>query len=152
MATCIARGLSADAAAGETHLVGNGIIESKEEYHIPLGIDVVAKIDRPDFRLYYGHGSVILSWANQPDQLRLTDPLTGGVLTVGDGHLSLGRWAHITWIITADETTLQVDGQPAGKPRGPGEGFAARQALGPLSGAEMSVKSFSITPLADQKP
>ena len=85
-------------------------MQTKESYAFPLRIDITAKTDSSNIRLYYRNGRVIINWEINKDDLKVHDIFTGR----GYGYMDRGRipeneYVKITWIIDKNETLLLVN-------------------------------------------
>lgn len=85
-------------------------MQTAENYTFPLRIDVTAKTDSTNIRLYYKEGRVILNWEVRKDELRVHDMLTGrGYGYYGTGRVPENEYVDITWIIDRTEMLLIVN-------------------------------------------
>ena len=85
-------------------------VQTPESYSFPLRIDITAKTNGSNIRLYYKEGRVILNWEINKDDLRIHDILTGkGCGCYGSGRIPENEYADITWIIGRNEMLILVN-------------------------------------------
>ena len=85
-------------------------VQTAESYSFPLRIDITAKTDSTNIRLYYKEGRVILNWEVRKEELRIHDMLTGrGYGYYGTGRIPENEYVDITWIIDRGEMLVLVN-------------------------------------------
>lgn len=85
-------------------------MQTPEKYPFPLRIDMTAKTDGSNIRLYYNEGKIILNWEINKDDLRIHDILTGkGCGKYGGGRIPENEYVDITWIIDRSEMLVLVN-------------------------------------------
>lgn len=110
----------ANAHDERTTLTSEGLVlkpvtqaRTPDELAVPVRIDVIAKVEKNNLRLYFGEkGELIFNWELNNRELRYHDPATGRHHGVANqGSLEPGRWATITWLIEPRRATVLVDGK-----------------------------------------
>jgi len=80
------------------------------EYSLPVKINLKAKTDSTNIRLYYGRGEVIFNWECAYDELRVHDIKTGQPYGYnGFGKIPIEEFVDITWIITKEGMEIYVN-------------------------------------------
>lgn len=100
---------------GELVINADGDIEcmqTAECYNLPLRIDVSAKTDSTNIRLYYKAGEVIFNWECCPDELRIHDVLTGNNYGYSNqGSVPINEYVDISWVIEKKYMDVFVNGE-----------------------------------------
>jgi len=98
---------------GELTLHAPGDLECMQtaaSYSFPLRIDMTAKTNSSNIRLYYKDGRLILNWEINKDELKIHDMLTGkGYGYHGIGRVPENEYVDITWIIGRNEMLVLVN-------------------------------------------
>ena len=85
-------------------------MQTAESYSFPLRIDMTAKTDSSNIRLYYKDGKIILNWEIKKEELKIHDILTGrGYGYYGGGRVPENEYVDITWIIDRSEMLVLVN-------------------------------------------
>lgn len=86
------------------------MLETPDKYTLPLQIDVKAKTDSTNLRLYFGNGEMILNWEYKEDELRVTDLLNGQILAFPNrGKIPVDEFVDVTWIIEKSKMAIYVN-------------------------------------------
>ena len=98
---------------GELTITASGDLEcmqTTESYSFPLRIDITAKTNGSNIRLYYKEGRIILNWEINKDDLRIHDILKGkGSGHYGGGRIPENKYIDIAWIIDRNEMLVLVN-------------------------------------------
>lgn len=130
------------------HSKRDGHLVSTRQFSLPIQVDVVARTDSTNIRLYYGDkGIVIFNWEVNPKELRYRDPATGKDSGVADkGLIPKDQWVKLTWIIEEDHWRVLVDDQERATVKGQFKGLPASSiGIGPANGSTIIVRSIRMT-------
>lgn len=87
-------------------------LQTYESYSLPLRIDLTAKTDSTNIRLYYKCGEVIFNWECNTEELRVHDILTGNNYGYPNmGSIPTNEYVDITWVIEKKFMEIYVNGQ-----------------------------------------
>lgn len=86
------------------------MLETPDKYTLPLQIDVKAKTDSTNLRLYFGNGEIILNWEYKEDELRVTDVHNGQIFAFPNrGKIPKDEFVDVTWIIEKSKMVIIVN-------------------------------------------
>ncbi len=86
------------------------MLETPDKYSLPLQIDVRAKTDSTNLRLYFGNGEIILNWEYKEDELRVTDVHNGQIYAFPKrGRIPADKFVEVTWIIEKSKMAIYVN-------------------------------------------
>jgi len=115
----------------------------------PFVFRVVGKTDSTNFRMHFHRGELIFNWEVNVRELRVHDPATAEQHALkGKGFLVPNQWHDITWEIRLDRMRVVVDGEVRYEGSGDYSGIESAPSVGPCFGSTISVREFSITPIA----
>jgi len=116
----------------------------------PLEIRARARTDSTNIRLYYGYfgwGQLIFNWEVRPDQLRVHDPATGGIIGVpGEGSVEKDKFHDIVWRVGLRQMQVLVDGEERYRGVGDYRAVASPVGIGPAWGSRVDVESLVVAP------
>ena len=100
--------------SGELEIKADGDIEcvqTRESYSLPLRIDMTAKTDSTNIRLFYHLGEIVLNWEECPDELQVNDILLGIEYEYdGKGSIPIDEYVDISWVIGKRYMDIFVNG------------------------------------------
>jgi len=115
----------------------------------PVVIRVVGKTDSTNLRMHFHRGELIFNWECNVRDLRVHDPASSEQHEVkGKGFISTNEWHEILWEIALDRLRVTVDGETRFEKQGDYSGFESAPSVGPCFGSVVSVREFTVTPLA----
>ena len=115
----------------------------------PVAIRVVGKTDSTNLRMHFHRGELIFNWECNVRALRVHDPATSEQHEVKDkGFLATNEWHEIVWEIHLDRLRVIVDGEVRFEKTGDYAGFESAPSVGPCFGSAVSLREFSVSPLA----
>ncbi len=115
----------------------------------PFVFRVVGKTDSTNLRMHFHRGELIFNWECNVRELRVHDPATGEHNSVKDkGFLTTNEFHEIEWEIRLDRMRVIVDGEVRYDGEGDYSGIESTPSVGPCFGSAISIREFSITPLA----
>jgi len=104
-----------DMSGGELVLASDGDLgcaQTAGSYTLPLRINLTAKTDSTNIRVYYQKGEIIFNWECNLDELRVHDILTGKNYGYrGQGRVPKNEYVDITWVIEKDTHEIYVNGE-----------------------------------------
>lgn len=134
------------------------LVETPQIYTLPLRIDMTAKTNATNIRLYFGFGEVIFDWECNTKELRVHDPFDGGNYGYDDmGYIQPGEYADITWILGEDAMEIYVNGQL--RHRGTHYPYLTAMKKSPIQsalrissafGSTVTVRNLKITPIGKE--
>lgn len=81
------------------------------KFSLPLKIDLTAKTDDTNLRLYFHSGHVLLNWEMNKMLLNMEDILAGTLQTIdAAGYITPDEYHDISWILHRDFAALIIDG------------------------------------------
>jgi hypothetical protein len=87
-------------------------MQTEKAYRLPLRIDLKAKTDSTNIRLYFHRGEVIFNWECNMPELRIHDICTGENYGYpGRGLIPQNEYVDITWIIEKEYMAVLVNGE-----------------------------------------
>lgn len=85
-------------------------MRTKDKYTLPLKIQLTAKTDSTNIRMYYKNGEVIFNWECNEDELRVHDIISGQNYGYYEkGNIPKNQYVDIEWIIDKDYMAIYVD-------------------------------------------
>jgi hypothetical protein len=82
-------------------------------------------------------------------ELRVHDPATAEQHSLKDkGFITTSDWHEIVWEIRLDRMRVMVDGEVRFETQGDYSGIESAPSVGPCFGSTVSIREFSINPLA----
>jgi hypothetical protein len=115
----------------------------------PLVIRVVGKTDSTNLRMHFHRGELIFNWECNVRELRVHDPATAEQHSLKDkGFIATGEWHDIRWEIALDRMRVIVNGEVRYDGKGDYSGIESAPSVGPCFGSTISVREFSVSPLA----
>jgi hypothetical protein len=115
----------------------------------PFAFRVVGRTDSTNLRMHWHRGEVIFNWECSVRELRVHDPATAEQHGIKDkGFISPTDWHEIVWEIRLDRMRLIVDGELRFEAQGDYSGIESAPSVGPCFGSTISIREFTITPLA----
>jgi hypothetical protein len=122
----------------------HGLI-TPEVYAVPLRIEVQARVENKNLRLYYARASMIFDWEAAPEQLRVSEPGTGEQWGVkGKGFLGKGQWNTIVWEIHNDGMRVLVNGVERMSASGNYAGVKGRVGVGSAWGNAVVIRRVEV--------
>ena len=86
-------------------------VGTPQRFTLPLRIDIAAKTDDTNLRIYFHNGQVIFNWERNKLCLHMEDILTGEIFeSKTSGYITPNEFHEISWIINTGYTALTVDG------------------------------------------
>ena len=132
-------------------------LETREQFTLPLKIDLVAKTDSTNMRIYYNEGEIILNWERDMQQLGINDVIAGYVPPQeSGGYITENEYHDISWIIHESFMALVIDREiqfysedyPYIKYlKKAGERISSRVKIASAFGSTVTVKSLSVSEL-----
>jgi hypothetical protein len=115
----------------------------------PFAFRVVGKTDTTNLRLHFHRGELIFNWECNVRELRVHDPATAEQHGLKDrGFIATNEWHEISWEIRLDRMRVVVDGEVRFETSGDYGGIESAPSVGPCFGSAISIREFTITPLA----
>ena len=115
----------------------------------PVLIHVVGKTDSTNLRMHFHRGELIFNWECNVRELRVHDPATAEQHEIKDkGFITTNEWHDIRWEIGLDRMRVVVDGEVRFDDAGSYSGIESAPSVGPCFGSTVSVREFSVSPLA----
>jgi hypothetical protein len=115
----------------------------------PFVFRVVGKTDSTNLRMHFHRGELIFNWECDVREFKVFDPATAADHSVkGKGFISTNEWHEISWEIGLDRMRVVVDGEVRYEGAGEYSGIESAPSVGPCFGSAISVREFTITPLA----
>jgi hypothetical protein len=123
-------------------------VMTPEEHRVPLRIDLVAKTENDNLRLFFGdRGEVIFNWELNGRELRVHDPATGAHKGfAGKGAIKPNQWAAITWLIEPKRMVIAVDGEQRAVIEGDYAAVRGNAGVGAVD-STVTVKSWRVAPV-----
>lgn len=119
---------------------------TEREYKTPMTIEATVMTDSTNICLVYAKGKIILNWDRREDLLHVRHPATGQIFNIeGAGHVPVGRWHYVEWIIAEDVMRLLVDGEERFLLPGNYRGLSGKVGIHTGWRANLSVGSLEIT-------
>ena len=84
-------------------------LSTQEKFQFPLKINVQAKTDGTNIRLYFMNGRLILNWENNTEQLRVRDIISEDAGSILYDPIKENIYTDITWILERDYTAVIID-------------------------------------------
>jgi hypothetical protein len=114
-------------------------------YTVPVRIEMIAKTDTTNLRLYFSRGYVILNWEVNPTELRVHEPRNGMQEGYADkGKVKEGEWHTVVWEVGEKGLRLTVDGEHRLTEAGDFSGVKGRVGVGPAWGSTLTLKSLKV--------
>lgn len=83
-----------------------------ESFELPLRIDLIAKTDSGNIRMYYNSAGLVFNWGMSPSTLLTHDVLVPEHTPIyGVGYIPPNEYAEITWILEREYAAVIVNGQ-----------------------------------------
>jgi hypothetical protein len=122
-------------------------IETETSFATPLVITAVAKTNGQNLRLYYGRrGNAMFKGDLHRPELLFEDPKTGRFTNVLDqGSIPKDGWVTIRWCITADTSTIEVDGVKRASFRGDFADVSGTIGIGAHGESPLVIKSVTVS-------
>ena len=116
-----------------------------QHFQVPCRMDVVAKTDSTNVRLYFGDkGMVIYNWEVNKDQLWFHDPADGQEHGFpGKGAIAADQWHKFTWIVDADRSVLLVNDVERAVIPGKNNDLSLPFGVGPGPGSKIVVRRLN---------
>jgi hypothetical protein len=115
----------------------------------PFAFRVVGKTDSTNLRLHFHRGELIFNWECDVRELKVFDPASAEDRSVkGKGFITTNEWHEIAWEIQLDRMRVVVDGEVRCEGAGNYSGIESAPSVGPCFGSAISVREFTITPIA----
>jgi hypothetical protein len=115
----------------------------------PFAFRVVGQTDSTNLRMHFHRGELIFNWECNVRELRVHDPATAEQHPVKEmGFLKPGEWHEIVWEIGLDRMRVLVNGETRFEKQADYSGIASAPSVGPCFGSTVSVREFTVTPLA----
>lgn len=88
------------------------MLETPDKYTLPIRIDMKAKTDSTNIRLYFGSGQIIFNWEYKQDELRIHDILTQQLYArEGQGKIPVDEFVDISWLLDKEMMRITVNGE-----------------------------------------
>ena len=115
----------------------------------PFAFRVVGKTDSTNLRMHWHRGELIFNWECSVRELRVHDPATGKQHGLQNkGFITTNEWHEIAWEIRLNSMRVVVDGEVRFETEGDYSNIESAASVGPCFGSTVSVREFSIAPLA----
>jgi len=148
-------------SGGELILTADGDLgcaQTAENYTLPLRINLTAKTDSTNIRVYYKMGEIIFNWECNLDELRFHDILFGTNYGYEDkGKIPQNEYVDITWVIEKEFMEIYVNGELRHKGdnyqyigllmREPDQKVCAPIKISAAWGSTVTIKSLKVTEL-----
>ena len=115
----------------------------------PFASRVVGRTDSTNLRMHWHRGELIFNWECSVRELRVHDPATAEQHGIKDGgFIAPADWHEIVWEIGLDRMRVIVDEEVRFEAPGDYSGIESAPSVGPCFGSTISIREFSITPMA----
>ena len=128
-------------------LTGDARFTTKQTYHPPVEITVVAKTDSTNLRLAYAADQIIFNWEGNKTQLRVDGGPADGQHKDEAGAIPPDTFVTIRWKVTPTEQTIYVDGQLRFIHQGDYSQINRYVSVFPANGSTVTVKSVTVKQL-----
>ena len=99
--------------------------------------------------MHFHRGELIFNWECNVRELRVHDPATAEQHAIKDqGFIATNEWHEVSWEIRLDRMRVVVDGDVRFETSGDYSAIESVPSVGPCFGSAVSVREFTITPLA----
>ncbi|MCL2088260.1 MAG: MerR family transcriptional regulator [Oscillospiraceae bacterium] len=122
-------------------------LATAESFTLPLKIDLTAKTDDTNIRIYWGRGQIILNWEQDKRKLILRDPHSGKETRLEGGYITPGEYHDISWIIHEDYSALIVNGIVRSYIESATPQMSANVRISSGYGSTLTVDSLTVTEL-----
>lgn len=129
-------------------LTGNHRLSSPQALRPPVEITLVAKTDSTNIRMAYAADQIIFNWEMDPDQLRVDGGPADGLHKRGAGHVPVGKYVTIKWLVSPTNQAIYVDGNLRFEHDGDYSQINRRVTVFPANGSTVTVKSFKVERVA----
>lgn len=132
-----------------TVLTGNQRLNTPQAFRPPVEITVVAKTDSTNLRLAYAADQIIFNWELDKSQLRVDGGPADGRHKPGAGHIPVGKFVTIRWLVTPTHQAIYMDGRLRFEHDDDYSHINRPVTVFPANGSTVTVKSITVKPIAD---
>lgn len=129
-------------------LKGNDRLNSPHAFRPPVEVTLVAKTDSTNLRMAYAADQIIFNWEGDPYQLRVDGGPADGLHQRGAGHIPVGKYVTIKWLVTSTNQVIYVDANLRFEHEGDYSQINRRVTVFPANGSTVTVKSFKVERVA----
>jgi hypothetical protein len=140
--------ISIAALTKRTVLRGSERLNSPQAIRPPVEITVVAKTDSTNLRLTYAADQIIFNWERNPSELRVDGGPADGLHKRGAGHIPVGKYVTVKWLVTQTNQAIYVDGKLRFEHEGDYSQINRRVTVFTANGATVTVKSLKVKRIA----
>jgi hypothetical protein len=142
--------ISIAALTRRTVLKGSDRLNSPQALRPPVEITLVAKTDSTNLRLAYAADQIIFNWEGNPSELRVDGGPADGLHKRGAGHIPVGKYVTVKWLVTQTNQAIYVDGNLRFQHSGDYSQINRRVTVFPANGSTVTVKSLKVKRIARQ--
>lgn len=129
-----------------TDRTDGGFVVTPNMYKVPFKLTARAKTNSNELRFRFARGGFILSWSNNPDELRLADPQSGedyGVPQIG--RIPAEEWIVVTWAVDRKRMSISVNDEERYAVEGDYGDLAGHIGIGPAWGSVVTLSSVEVS-------
>lgn len=132
-----------------TVLTGNARLDTPQSFKPPVEITVVAKTDSTNLRLAYAADQIIFNWEGNKNQLRVDGGPANGLHKAEAGHIPVGKYVTVRWVVTTTRQGIYVDGKLRFEHDGDYSQINRPVSVFAANGSTVTVKSVKVRRIED---